>query len=122
MSKRKIINNLNSDFSVKYYKEDKAGKPVFEKELAFKASDKEKEIDRVSDNYWLVLSVKKKDGCTVMLSGNQVLDYMTIKALSNGGPNLTTVVKIVASASDVNVPNEEDDIIVDPPKSVPIEG
>lgn len=122
MSKRKIINNLNSDFSVKYYKEDKKGKPVFEEEIAFSSSDKEKEIDRLSDNYWLVFSVKKKDGCTVMLTGNQVLDYMTIKSISNSGPNLTTVVKIIASVSVVNVQNEKEDVVVNPPDDEPIDG
>lgn len=45
MSKRKIINNLNSDFSVKFYKEDKKGKPEFVDEIVFKSSDKEKEIE-----------------------------------------------------------------------------
>jgi len=121
MSKRKIINNLNSDFSVKYYKEDKKGKPEFVDEIVFKSSDKEKEIEQLSDNYWLVFSVRKKDGCTVMLTGNQILDFMTIKAISNGGPNLTTVVKIIASASDDNVPNEDGDIVVNPPDAVPID-
>ncbi len=121
MSKRKIINNLNSDFSVKFYKEDKKGKPEFVDEIVFKSSDKEKEIEQLSDNYWLVFSVRKKDGCTVMLTGNQILDFMTIKAISNGGPNLTTVVKIIASASDDNVPNEDGDIVVNPPDAVPID-
>jgi len=56
-----------------------------------------------------------------MLTGNQILDFMTIKAISNGGPNLTTVVKIIASASDDNVPNEDGDIVVNPPDAVPID-
>lgn len=122
MSKRNIVNNLNTSFSLKYYVEDSAGNPTLGKEITINAGDSQ-ELDTLVDTCWLKFIVSNKDGCTVTLKGSQTLELVTVKSVSSGGSNTETVVKISATteieSADSNGGEEDDDVVVDPAELKP---
>jgi len=118
MGKRKILNNLDHDFMVEYYVKDDQGKPTLDNKLTIGAGKKEP-LDTLVDTCWLKFSVAKRGGCTVNLNGNQILEQITVKSVSSGGPNTETVVKISAKYTDPEDPADDDDIVINPPQQNP---
>ncbi len=120
MSNRNIINNLSTSFSLEYYVEDAQGNPSLDKKLTVGAGSQQK-LDQLVNTCWLKFIVPNKDGCTVTLKGNQILELITVKSVSSGGSNTETVVKIAANteieSADSN--GEDDDVVVDPAYSEP---
>ncbi len=119
MSKRNIVNNLDHEFTVEYYVKDDQGKPTLDNKLTIGAGKKEP-LDTLVDTCWLKFSVAKRGGCTVNLNGNQVLEQITIKPVSSGGPNTETVVKISAKQGNGdNDSNEDDDVVINTAEETP---
>lgn len=120
MSKRNIVNNLDSSFSLEYYVEDSQGNPKLGKTISINAGESQN-LDEIIDTCWLKFIVHKNDGCTVTLSGNQILELITVKPVNSGGSDTETVIKISAQKSgDSEESNgDDDDVILDPPEKAP---
>ncbi len=119
MSKRNIVNNLDHEFTVEYYVKDDQGKPTLDNKLTIGAGKKEP-LDTLVDTCWLKFTVAKRGGCTVNLTGSQVLEQITVKPVSSGGPNTETVVKISASKEESQDQKEgDDDVIIKDAESQP---
>lgn len=120
MSRRNIVNNLSTSFSLEYYVEDSHGNPTLGKEITINAGD-DQELDTLVDTCWLKFIVPNKDGCTVTLNGNQSLELITVKSVSSGGSNTETVVKISANTEieSASSNEEDDDVVIDPPEKAP---
>ena len=112
MSKRNIVNNLDHEFTVEYYVKDDQGKPTLDNKLTIGAGKKEP-LDTLVDTCWLKFSVAKRGGCTVNLNGKQILEQITVKPVSSGGPNTETVVKISTKYTDPEDPADDDDVIIE---------
>lgn len=120
MSKRNIVNNLSTSFSLEYYVEGNHGNPKLGRKITLNAGESQK-LDELVNTCWLKFTVHKKAGCTVTLNGNQSLELITVKSVSSGGSNTETVVKISAKAEKepLNSNGEEEDVVIDPAEATP---